>query len=305
MGRKFKRAFFISFLLFIFIYGIIGYYTINKRNPDDRVNEATEIQDEIIFLVLGIDGNDMNESNDVRTDTMMLTKLNFKSGNLSILSIPRDTRIISNGGEGISKINAAHKFGGAEASVEAVRELLKIDLEYYVKIDYQFVREVVDLVGGVEIDIPFHMKYDDPSDEPPLHIDIEEGRQVLDGDKAIQFLRYRKGNNGRGYKEGDIGRIRAQQEFIKAFMGQALRPINLLKAPIAIGKYYKYVETNIPVKLVAKGTFNARKINPENLNITTLPGEGRYINGISYYIHYEDSTEALIREMFKSHILIN
>lgn len=305
MGRKFRRAFFISFFFFILLYGIIGFYTIKKRNPKVTLNETTESKDEVLFLVLGIDGNNMSESTDVRTDTMMLTKVNFKTGDLSILSIPRDTRVVSESGEGVSKINAAHKFGGAEASVDAVRELLNVDLKYYVKIDYQFVREVVDLIGGVEMDIPFHMKYDDPSDEPPLHIDINEGRQVLDGDKAIQFLRYRKGNNGGGYKEGDVGRIKAQQEFMKAFMGQALRPINLLKSPLAIGKYYKYVETNIPMKLAAKGVLNARKIDSENMNLTTLPGEGRYIDNISYFVHYEEPTKVLIRKIFENHLLTN
>ncbi len=306
MGRKFRKAFFISFLLFIIMYGIIGYYNIKKRNPEVTLKNNTEGKEDVLFLVLGIDGDDMTRSTDVRTDTMMLTKVNFKSGEVSILSIPRDTRVTISGGKGLGKINAAHKFGGAEASVETVKDLLNIDLQYYVKIDYQFVREVVDLIGGVEMDIPFHMKYDDPSDEPPLHIDIEEGRQVLDGDKGIQFLRYRKSNDGRGgYREGDIGRIKAQQEFIKAFMGQALKPINILKSPIAIGKYYKYVETNIPMKVAMKGVANSRKIKTENLNVTTLPGEGRYIDGISYFIYYEEPTKALIREMFENYLLIN
>ncbi|HLR33818.1 MAG TPA: LCP family protein [Tissierellales bacterium] len=304
MGRKFRRAFFISFLCFIILYGLIGYYTVKKRNPDVTLGKNIENKDEILFLVLGIDGNDMTEATDVRTDTMMLAKLNFKSGELSILSIPRDTRVMLKSGEYAGKINAAHKLGGAEESIKTVKELLDIDLEYYVKIDYQFVREVVDLIGGVEMDIPFHMKYDDISDEPPLHIDIEEGRQVLDGDKAIQFLRYRKSNDGSGgYKEGDVGRIKAQQEFIKAFMGQVLKPSNILKSPMAISKYYKYVETNIPMKIAFKGAFSGRKIDTEDLNINTLPGEGRYIDGISYFIHYEEPTQALIKEMFENHIL--
>ncbi len=298
MSKKFRRTFFVSFLCFIIIYGMIGYYNVKSKSSGAALDDSATSSDEILFLVLGIDGNDMSKSNDVRTDTMMLTKVNFKSGEVSVLSIPRDTRVILRGRDSSSKINAAHKFGGPELSVEAVRDLLGVDLKYYVKIDYKFVREIVDLIGGVEVDVPFDMQYDDISDDPPLHIDVKEGRQVLDGDKSIQFLRYRS-----GYKEGDIGRVKAQQQFIKAFMVQALKPQNILKAPVAAWKYYKYSETNIPMKLITKGVINSRKIDTENLKVTTLPGEGRYIDGVSYFTHYEEQTRSLVNEMFENYIL--
>jgi len=94
-----------------------------------------------------------------------------------------------------------------------------IPINYYVVIDYKNVAKIVDSMGGVPMDIPFHMKYSDPYDKPPLYINIQKGQQVLDGNQAVQFLRFRQGGPGySGYPEGDISRIKAQQMFmINAF----------------------------------------------------------------------------------------
>lgn len=305
MSKKFRRTFFISFLCFLLAYSAIGYFIVKGRSEEVLGDDEFEdTGDEVLFLVLGIDGDDLSKAKDTRTDTMMLTKVNFETGKVSILSIPRDTRVNIRGRSGLSKINAAHKFGGPELSVETVRDLLGIDLEYYVKIDYRVVREVVDLIGGVELDVPKDMEYEDPTDDPPLYIDLKKGRQVLDGDKSIQFLRYRKDNNGKGgYKEGDIGRIKAQQQFIKAFVEQSLKMRNILKLPRMASKYYKYVETNMPINIVTKGAKSARKMDAESINATTLPGEGKYIGGVSYFIYYEGETDILVEEMFGKHSL--
>ena len=110
------------------------------------------------------------------------------------------------------------------SSVKAVKDLLGIDLEYYVKVDlYNIVKEMVDIIGGVDIYVPMDMKYSDPVADPPLYIDLKKGYQTLDGDKALQFLRFRK-----GYADQDLGRIRAQQEFMKAAIEKALRPANIV-----------------------------------------------------------------------------
>ena len=250
MKKKFFKTFFISFLIFAIVYGGTVYYLVNA---DDEVNTDETFFDrisedknkELTFLLLGIDTKDISKDSKERSDTMMLFKVDKSTGGISILSIPRDTKAYIRGRKNEEKINHAHAYGGPELSIKAVKDLLGIDLDYYVRVDYKIVKEYVDLIGGVEVDVPMNMHYEDPVADPPLYIDLKEGRQVLDGDKALQFLRFRKGSKGcKGYKDADIGRIKAQQQFIKATMEQSLKPGNIVKLPQIISTYYKYVDTN-------------------------------------------------------------
>lgn len=109
---------------------------------------------------------------------------------------------------GAKKINAAYGAEGIIGTANSVSDVLYgIPINYYAVVDYDSVKTIVDGIGGVPVNVEKAMKYDDPMDKPPLHINIPAGEQVLDGEHAIQYLRYRK-----GYREGDIGRVKAQQE---------------------------------------------------------------------------------------------
>ena len=174
--------------------------------------------------------------------------------------------------------------------------MLGIDLDYYVRVDYKIVKEYVDLIGCVEVDVPQDMHYEDPTADPPLYIDIKKGKQVLDGDKSLQFLRFRK-----GYKDQDIGRIRAQQQFIQATMKQSLKPGNIIKLPQIISTYYKYVDTNIPLDQIMVYAAKAKDFSSENMEMATIPGEPKTINGVSYWIPYKEETVELVRNMFLEH----
>lgn len=311
MKKKFTRTFFISFLCFVVAYGGIGYYFMNHRSEEvigeeeeKEIDNHFDEKNQILFLLLGVDAKDVSKSKGTRTDTMMLVNIDFNTGDVKILSIPRDTRVDIRGLSGKRKINAAHANGGPELSVKTVQDLLGVDLDYYVKVDYKVVKEVVDAIGGVEMDVPMNMKYDDPTADPPLHINLGKGVQVLNGDKSLQFLRFRK-----GYKDADIGRIKAQQQFMKAFMEQALKPKNLLKLPKMISAYYKYVDTNIPMGTLTKMAFSANKINTESIRAETLPGVGKdlYPSGkrVSYWIYDIQETDVLVQEMFSNYLKQN
>ena len=214
MKKKFFKSFFIAFLIFGILYGGTVYYLVNDDNENDadstffdRISE--ENNQDLTFLLLGIDTKDLSKDSKERSDTMMLCKIDRSTGGISILSIPRDTKAFIRGRKNEERINHAHAYGGPELSVKAVKDLLGIDLDYYVRVDYKIVKEYVDLIGCVEVDVPQDMHYEDPTADPPLYIDLKKGKQVLDGDKSLQFLRFRK-----GYKDQDIGRIRAQQQLV-------------------------------------------------------------------------------------------
>lgn len=303
MKRKFFKTFFISLLVFALLYSGAAYYLINAKgeeveSSDNFFNKFMndDGNDELTFLFLGIDTKDLSNDEKERSDTMMLCNVNKEVGSVSVLSIPRDTRTYIRGRNTEEKINHAHAYGGPELSVEAVEDLLGIDLDYYVRADYKIVEEFVDLIGGVEVDVPMDMNYTDPVADPPLRIDLKEGMQILDGDKSLQFLRFRK-----GYEDQDLGRIKAQQQFIQSSINQTLKPGNIVKVPKMVESYYKYIDTNIPLETIMRFVLKAKNINTENLDMATLPGEPKMIDGVAYYIPYEEEMNELVKNMFNNH----
>ena len=313
MKKKFMLSFILSFICFALIFTFFGEkiflrnnFTVavdNGTDGDSKDNDAVQpkIKNEILFLMMGVDANGVKNYKGIRTDTMMLFKVNFETGDINLLSIPRDTRVPIKGKE--DKINHAHSFGGPELTMQTLRDFLNLDIDYYVKVDYKAVMEIVKAIGGVEIDVPRRMKYDDPTANPPLHIDLKKGVQTLYGQEAHDFLRWRKNNDGTGYPEGDIGRIKAQQMFMKEFIKQTLKPKNLVQLPKFIETYFDYVETNIPLKVIAKGALSAKKINLENMVTKTIPGGGKKIEGVDYWIYNREETRLIVEEMFADYLL--
>lgn len=312
MKRKFWTTFFISLVCFSVLFAMAGKHLSNKESAisldEDEMKDTFGDEDEILVLLMGIDDNDgiggikavkekkikgenRHEPTGLRTDTMILGKYNFKTGEITLLSIPRDTRVQIRGRKNPEKITHAHSYGGPYLSIKTVKDLLGVDLKYYITVDYLAVKSIVDAIGGVEIDVPVKMRHPDP------YINLDPGLQTLNGDEALMYLRFRS------YKDGDLGRVKAQQVFMKEFVKQLLKPKNLLMLPKLAKTYYDYVDTNVPFKTVMKGVMSARKINLDNMKLTTLPGEPKYIGEISYFICDEVETRVLIEEMFGDYLL--
>lgn len=301
--KKFIISFLLSLMIFTLVFQNLGSLKIFGKNGFlDEDGEFIEdpikpkVKNEVLVLMLGVDAKDVKNSKGTRTDTMMLVRANFETGEINLLSIPRDTRVLVKGRE--DKINHAHAYGGTELSLKSVRDFLNLDIDYYVKVDYKAVKAVVNAIGGVEIDVPQDMKYKDPYADPPLNINISAGPQVLDGDKAHDFLRFRS-----GYKDGDLGRVKAQQYFMKELMKQTLKPKNILKLDQLIKTYYDYVETNIPLSTMLKGALSANKMDVENMKTGTIPGTNKRIDGLDYLVYDEEETRALVEEMFGDYLL--
>lgn len=311
MKKKFYISFIVSIVVFSLLFMMINNYLfsedVNTEIPDIEIDDDVveedieaaplkEVKDEILFLMLGVDGKDLDEHLNIRTDTMILSLVNFKTGEINLLSIPRDTRTLVKGK--LDKINHAHSYGGVDLTLETVREFLDIDLDYYVKVNYEAVKEVVNAIDGVEIDVPRRMKYDDTTRGKELHINIDKGIQILDGDKSLQFLRWRKNNDGSGYPDGDVGRVKAQQMFIKEVVGQTFSLKNIFKIPKLIKTYYDYVDTNIPISTMLKAATIKKDGISDKMKTNTIPGDARTLNGVSYYIYEEEATEQLVEEIF-------
>lgn len=209
------------------------------------------------ILLLGVNGN--------LTDTIMVASFDTKAKHMDLISIPRDTYFHRSGynGDGENKINAAYR-GNPVNTAKAVSEiLLGMPINYYAVIDYDGVETIVDSMGGVPMDIEFNMKYTDPYDTPPLVINIPKGPQVLDGEHAVQFLRYRK-----GYTEGDIGRVKAQQVFMKSAFRQCLS----FQLPKIAKTVFNNVESDITIGKATSLATKAMGISGEDIQTYLLPG---------------------------------
>ena len=245
------------------------------------------------FLLLGVDSNDAAKSG-TRTDTIILVRVDFNEGVLNMLSIPRDTRLLVKGA--LDKVNHAHHYGGVDLTLKSINDYLGTDIKHFVKLDYNAVKELVDAIGGVDIYVPRRMQYYDPVVK--FRVDLQKGQQLLNGDKALQFLRWRS-NNAKtvGYFDGDIGRIGTQQYFIKEFMKQLIQPKNLVKLPTMVNSYYKYVNTNIAMEDIIKSVAQVGKLDIENMRTETIPGTDPTIDGVSYFTPYKNQTLELVEEM--------
>ncbi len=257
--------------------------------PKTKLDEAIESSKRLNILLMGTDGG--------RADTIMLFSFDPQGKLLDIVSVPRDTYndVPGYDASGQKKINAVIGFGdqngGPEGLTVQISKILRVPIHYYIKVDYDAVKDVVDTLGGVEVDVPFNMNYDDAVAKPPLHIHLEKGLQVLDGDKAIQFIRWRK-NNGQDGK-GDLTRITRQQGFIKSAIKKSLS----FKLPSVVKTAMQYVETNMPMDQALYYASEAVGLKTEDIESAQIPGEAKTM-GLSYYIHDPALTEEMMLQIY-------
>jgi LCP family protein required for cell wall assembly len=291
--KRFFTVIFVTVMSFtiISVSLAIGYSYINpnflKSNSFIRniLSPITVHDKPINVILLGLDKVGDN------TDVMVLAHYDPTNKKAEILSIPRDTRVKSNGK--IHKINAIYQIGKKDLVKKVVGEVAGQNVDYVVAVKTNGFKDIIDTLGGVEVDVPMNMNYDD--NDQNLHIHLLKGLQMLDGDKAEQFVRFRH-----GYKEGDLGRINADQIFFKALMAQKMKPEYILKAPEILNEVFKNLETDMPIEEAIKYALNAKDLKSENISFATLPGEPKYISGISYFIYNKDETQKLIENDFNN-----
>lgn len=274
-----KKILFLIIILLIICLGIFGYKThVNGGGVQGLLatlvgndRETLEELEPIQFLLLGV-STDLGGK---ITDTIMVATYNPKDQTASLLSIPRDTYTGKDHSQGTpnEKINALYT-KGIDRILAKVNELTGLDLKYYMVVDNEALIKLVDVIGGVEFDVPINMNYHD--DTQGLSIELSKGLQVLDGNHAEQLLRFRKNDDGTGYpaKYGsdDIGRMKTQRNFIMATAKQTLQAKNIFKIKDIIDIIYEYVETNISISNIKSYVPYAINFNVENLKSVVLPG---------------------------------
>ncbi|NEP61749.1 MAG: LCP family protein [Symploca sp. SIO2G7] len=212
------------------------------------------------------------------SDTMLLVRFDPEQEKLAVLSIPRDTRAYVEG-HGITKINAANYHGGPALTAKAVSELLNgVGVDRYIRVNVQGIEKLVDALGGVTVYVPKDLKYKD--DTQHLYIDLKEGRQHLNGEQAVQFLRFRHD------EYGDVGRIQRQQTLMRALIEQTLSPATVGRLPKILSVIQSHIDTNLSVEeLVALMGFGSQT-ERSNVQMLLLPGDfnGTGQQEVSYWL---------------------
>lgn len=225
------------------------------------------------------------------SDTMLLIRFDPLQEKLTVLSIPRDTRTYIEG-YGIGKINHANYQGGPALSASAVSELLGgVEIDRYVRVNVQGIEKLIDALGGVIVDVPKDMKYNDFSQH--FYVNLKKGKQHLDGDKAVQFLRFRYDGLG------DIARVQRQQMLMRSVVEQALRPATIVKIPKILDVVKSHLDTNLTVKeLMALSSF-AAKTERSGVQMIMLPGDfNNPTEKVSYWLPDERRIQQVVGQHF-------
>ena len=257
-------------------------------------NNTIEQLDKIYCLILGQSEN--------LTDTIMLASYDPKTQEAALLSIPRDTFIgdDKNYASEWDKLNAVYQTG-AENTLKEVRELTGINVQYYLKVDTEALKVLVDEIGGVYFEVPIDMHYTDR--RQGLYIDLKAGYQLLDGDKAEQVVRFRHNSDGTTYPYEyggeDLGRMRTQRAFLTALLEQTIEnmDVNTIFSFLDIAE--KYVETNLDFDAIKDYVPYVLDFNIDDLKTATLPGISEQApNGLWIYSADEEEAKKTINELF-------
>ena len=274
-----------------------------KAEKSDFVASAdvsSEAKDQLLNItLLGTDGDGF------RTDVNIVASLNLTTKEVHLISVPRDTRVVmtddmiaylekndrtipqANGVYGQCKLTEVHAYAGegnrSTFTVAMLEEILGIDIDYYVKVDLDAFKDIVDAVGGVEFDVQERLYYSDPAQG--LYIDLYPGPQLLDGEKAEMLVRFRE-----GYAQKDLKRIEVQQEFLKAFISQVCSSDKIMSNLDSYIKIFmEKVESDMPVATALKYAGYIKEIDPAAITTDTIPGEGG-----AYFDMDEEGTKELV-----------
>jgi len=235
-------------------------------------------------LLLGMDARPGEK--EARTDSIIVVSIDRDTKKIAMVSVPRDT-LVEIPGHGPNKINSANALGGAELAKKTVESLLGVEIPYYVKTNFEGFKEIVDTLGGVDIEVEKRMYY------PAENINLRPGMQRLNGTDALGYVRFRHD------ALGDISRAERQQKFLTALAKEMLRARTIIKLPKLIPQLMDAVETNLKMGDAIFLARVASKLNPDNIVTATLPGTFYNYKGISYWKADEDKAKVVLNDLFR------
>lgn len=237
------------------------------------------------------------------SDTIIACSYNPKTQKASMLSIPRDT-YVTNGNYKYSvynKINSLYSGGDTpEKTVAAVNEITGLNIKYYILVDTEALIKLVDLIGGVEFDVPINMKYNDGGQD--LHISLKQGYQKLTGKQAEQVVRFRHNDDGTTYPYEyggeDYGRMKTQRNLIIAVAKQTIKLKNITEIKNMMNIMQEDVKTNIDFNLIKDYVPYAINMNMDAIQTAQLPGKSEQKHGGWFFFHDEEETVEIVDKLF-------
>lgn len=319
--KKFFGIVFSILFVYIAVFGGFIAYTYFDDDPENdyfgkgdimenisrAIGSEKEVPKKITVLLTGVDEDYSRDG--TRTDTIMTACVDFENKKLSFISIPRDTGVevpedrfsvmqenYPDLKSNMVKINSVYLYGGEkgmEFLKKQVEELLGVEIDYYAKINFKGFVKLIDSIGGVKFNVEQRCYY---NDKAGFVVDLKPGEQVLDGEKAIQLVRFRS-----GYKRADLKRIEVQRDFLKAFLNQALKKESIMSNPKQyIDTIIEYVDTDITMGDLSSYLNAIEGFDAENIKGYTLPGESEYRGGISYYNFDSEEIKKMIDEIYNN-----
>jgi len=255
----------------------------DKPAPDDKVAEES-----LVVLVLGVDQRPgAAEGSTSHSDTMMLVRVSSQTGQIRLLSVPRDLLVEVQPGV-MDRINAAYLDGGTRRAMAVMEDLTGITIDHHAIVDFEGFQDVIDAMGGVTLKVgnPIRIGIDGQ------RVYIPPGRQELDGLEALAYARYR------GTACGDLDRIRRQQRLIAALREQALEWNTITKLPGIVRVMYENVETDLGfVQAISLGRALVGHSEGGRMRSYQLKGEPEILpNGDAVLVPNEQVNERILEK---------
>lgn len=305
-GKIIRRSLVCTLLLMLVTAGTAAALWFNSIVA--RLNDAGIITDELravlvdsdvtrepfYMLLLGTDGRPGEGT--YRTDSIILARVDAATQQVTLISIPRDTKVEYQGST--MKINAVFTYGqiddgnGAEEMVEAVNELCGVEISEYAEINFQGMEKLIDAVGGIDLYIP---EGDAVEGDSHLDVDVPAGQQHLDGEHALAFARSRY-----LFADGDYTRMRHQRMVLAALADKILNNLDIGTIPAILDSLADMVHTSLSVDEILSLVSAMRGMDTDSMysaNIPSWAGEDTYIDGQSYVFVYEDELAEMMERV--------
>lgn len=243
-------------------------------------------------LVLGIDDNwtDNDElyTGNTRSDTNIGVEIDLPTHNVSVVSIPRDLWV-DIPKDGFGKLNEAYADAGPERTEETlIRDLGTPPWDYYVVLNINATKSVVDAIGGLDIDVEKDMDYDDEWGH--LHIHLKKGLHHLDGDETVGYIRYRHD------EEGDYGRMRRQRQVVQVLVKRLRDPSIIAHVPALVGVFRQNVRTDMPYDKMLQLALGLQDVTPQMVHETEIPTNVGWTQGESVLFYDQSQTQAIVHK---------
>ncbi|PGB29518.1 LytR family transcriptional regulator [Bacillus toyonensis] len=303
--KKKRRRKLFYFFIFAFLFGSVGVYILNsytslmgmysgfsREKSDLRTKDVEITKQPFTILIMGIEDYATDGQNG-RTDSLMFATVNPKTQRISLMSIPRDSRVPIIGKDKEDKINAAHAYGGEQMAIKTVEGFLKVPVDHYIKIDFQGFKGIVDAVGGVTVDVPFDF-WERSDVDYYKKIQFKQGQQNLNGEEALAYVRMRKQD-----PNGDYGRAARQRQLLAAVAQKLNSASTVFKIKDLTTVVGKYIKTDIPISDGLALYNKLSGFDPSTIQTLKLEGEDKKIGGIYYFLPDPIGVETVRNEIEK------